>query len=98
MKLASEGYGRVISRTKMIKDKCLPEGNACESVYMKPEPTFLDKKFFDMTADKNLDSEIYYQNFERPLNSKQKRIIIKYHPHKDFILMSQGNTPSGNSQ
>ena len=63
---------------------------------MKPEPTFLDQKFYEMASDKNLDSEVYYQNFQGPLTTKMKRIIIKYHPHKDFIDISQGQTPSRN--
>ena len=44
-KLVDMGYGKLVRKDKMKKDKILPS-NQCSNVYMKLEMTFMDANFF----------------------------------------------------
>ena len=87
-KLVDMGYGKLVSKDEMKKDKILPS-NQCSNVYMKPEMTFMDAIFFSMVMDSGLKDTTYTANFNRDIDDNTKKIVTKYHPHKDFILMSQ---------
>ena len=56
---------------------------------MKPEMTFLDRNFYDMVMDYDLKDTTYVANFNKDMDDNTKKIVNEYHPHKDFILMSQ---------
>ena len=87
-KLVDMGYGKLITKDEMKKDKILPS-NQCSNVYMKPEMMFMDTNFFIMVMDSVLKDTTYTANFNRDIDDNVKKIVTKYHPHKDFILMSQ---------
>ena len=87
-KLVDIGYGKLVSKEEMKRDKILPS-NQCSNVYMKPEMTFLDPNFFTMVMDTELKDMTYAANFHKDMDDNSKIIVNKYHPHKDFILMSQ---------
>lgn len=94
IKLSEEGYGRVITKDQMYEDKLLPF-NQCATVYMKPEPSVVDKKFFHMCMDKDVSESLYEVNFNKSVDETMKKMIIKYHPQRELILLSQV-TESGN--
>ena len=87
-KLVDMGYGKLVTKDELKKDKILPS-NQCCNVYMKPEMTFMDPNFFLMVMDSELKDTTYVANFNKDMDDNTKRIVNKYHPHKDFILMSQ---------
>ena len=87
-KLCSEGIGLIVTREEMINDKVLPT-NQCCSVYVKPEISVMDVKFFDMVSDKDINREMYEVNFNKPLDDSTKRIVLKYHPHSHLIPITQ---------
>ena len=39
--------------------------------------------------DSDLKNITYAANFNRDMDDNTKKIVTKYHPHKEFILMSQ---------
>ena len=45
--------------------------------------------FFSMVMDSELKDTTYAANFNRDMDDNTKKIVMKYHPHKEFILMSQ---------
>ena len=65
-KLVDMGYGKLVSKDKMKKDKILPS-NQCSNVYMKPEMTFMDANFFSMV----MDSELKYKENCHKVSSSQ---------------------------
>ena len=86
--LEDMGYGKLVSKDEMTKDKILPS-NQCSNAYMKPEMTFMDANFFSMVMDSELKDTTYAANFNRDMDDNTRKIVTKYHPHKEFILMSQ---------
>ena len=42
-----------------------------------------------MVMDSELKDMTYAANFHNDMDDKSKIIVNKYHPHKNFILMSQ---------
>ena len=56
---------------------------------MKPQMTFLDKNFYAMVMGCDLKDTTYVANFNKDMDDNTKKIVNEYHPHKDFILMSQ---------
>ena len=78
----------MVTKDKMKRDKILAS-NQCCNVYMKPEMTFMDQNFFSMVMDSELKDMTYAANFNKDIGDNTKRIVNQYHPHKDFILMSQ---------
>ena len=75
----------------MKKDKVLPH-NQCSTVFIKPEITFLDMKFFSMVTDNNLRDSTYTAFFNKEMDDQSKKIVQAYHPHKGAILFSQVNS------
>ena len=88
VKLSEEGYGRVVTKDQMYEDKLLPF-NQCATVYMKPDPSVADKKFFNMCNDKDVSESLYQINFEKSVDDTTKKMLIKYHPQREMILISQ---------
>ena len=82
------GYGKVVSKDEMKRDKILPS-NQCCNVYMMPQMTFLDRNFYAMVMDCNLKDTTYGANFSMDMDDNIKKIVNEYHPLKDFILLSQ---------
>ena len=87
-KLVDLGYGKIVTKEQMKRDKILAS-NQCCNIYMKPEITFLERNFFSMVMDPDLKDTTYVSNFNKDMDDNTKRIVNEYHPHKDFILMSQ---------
>ena len=85
LKISEEGIGRLITKEEMKKDKVLPH-NQCCMVFLKPEISHLDRKFFGMVTDTNLNDTTYTSFFNKEMDNQNKRIIEVYHPHKEDIL------------
>ena len=58
-------------------------------MFLKPEITFLDTKFFPMVRDTELRDTTYTDFFNKEMDDQNKKIVEAYHPHKDAILFSQ---------
>ena len=86
--LQEEGYGLLITKEKMVEDKCLPYKLSC-NVYCKPDISFLDQKFYNMAGDKEITDNSYLANYRKPIDTKLTYIAHKYHPHKQYIALSQ---------
>ena len=78
----------------MKKDKVLPH-NQSSKVFLKPEITFLDMKFFSMVTENDLRDSTYTAFFNKEMDGQSKKIVQAYHPHQDAILFSPVNS-SGN--
>ena len=87
LKLGDEGYGIFISKDAMHRDGILAF-NQCANVFLKGEVSFLPRKFFTLCADRDLTDNVYVSNFNKNIDSTVKRIVRKYHPHKEYIFMS----------
>ena len=94
VKISEEEIGKLITKEQMKKDKILPH-NQCCTVFLKPEMTLLDPKFFSMVTDNNLRESTYTAFFSKEMDNQSKKILEAYHPHRDAILFSQVNS-SGN--
>ena len=88
MKLVDDGYGKLIAKEQMKADRLFPS-NQCANVYLKPAPEYIDKNFFKMCGDIEITDITYTANFNKDIESNIKKIVQKYHPHKDVIFMSQ---------
>lgn len=86
--LEEEGFGILVTKEKMVEDKCLPYKWAC-NVYCKPDISYLDNKFYNMAADKEINDNLYLANYRKPIDNKLTYLAHKYHPHKDLIALSQ---------
>ena len=93
-KLVDMGYGKMVMKDEMKRDKTLAS-NQCCNVYMKPEMTFIDQNVFAMVMDSELKDMTYAANFNKDIDDNTKKIVNHYHPHKDFILMSQVQSTNG---
>ena len=93
-KLCTEGIGMIVTREEMISDKVLP-ANQCCSIYVKPDISVLDNKFFEMSTDKDINREMYEVNFNKPVDGTTKRIILKYHPQSHLIAITQESQQTG---
>lgn len=76
----------------MLLDKVLP-GNDCATVYMKPAPMCLTASFLRMANDKDCTEAFYCAQFNKDFNkdaeNKMKKMVHKYHPHLEYIMISQ---------
>ena len=88
VKISEEGMGRLITKEEMKNDKCLPY-NQCCMVFLKPEISHLDRHFFDMVTDSNLNDTTYTSFFNKEMDNQNKRIVEAYHLHKEDILYSE---------
>ena len=88
LKISEEGIGRLITKEEIKKDKVLPH-NQCCMVFLKPEISHLDRKFFGMVKDTNLNDTTYTSFFNKEMDNQNKRIVEAYHPHKEDILYSE---------
>ena len=86
-KLCDAGYGQIVTREEIVRDKISPFSKAF-SVYMKPYHTFLDQSFFDMASDKKLKRADYIDNFNDRCDEAMLKICKAYHPQKDVFLRS----------
>ena len=75
----------------MQQDRILPF-NQCSSVYLKPEPVFLDKKLFDYVTEPGVDAQLYETYFKGDLSENYKIICKKYHPHRQTVSPTPSNT------
>ena len=91
LKISEEGIGRLIIKEEMKKDKVLPH-NQCCMVFLKPEISHLDRKFFAMVTDSNLNDSTYTSFFNKEMDNQNKRIVEAYHPHKEDILYGEINS------
>ena len=86
--LASEGYGKIISREQMIQDKYLAY-NQCCTMYMKPHPDLVDKNFLKMAKDDDITHTFYTSCFNKKVEDPTvKKILSKYHPNLDMMYLS----------
>ena len=95
-KLVDEGFGAIVTKEEMTEDGVIP-AKLCAAVYLKPEATFIDKKFFDMVVDKELTTDVYVANFNKSVDSNTRKIVQKYHPHKEYVFMSEASENSGDN-
>lgn len=86
--LADEGYGKMIMKEKMVADKYLPY-NQCSTMYMKPHPDYVDKKFLKMATDEDMTVTYYTGHFNKKVEDPTIKIMLsKYHPHLDMLYLS----------
>ena len=78
----------MITKEQMVEDKILPYRLAC-NVYCKPDISYLDNKFYDMAADKEINDQLYLANYRKAIDEKLTYLAHKYHPHKSMIALSQ---------
>ena len=78
--LCKEGYGAIVTREKMVKDKVLPY-NQCCTVYLKPGPDYVDRRLLKMANDEDITLTFYTANFNKQVTDvAMHKIISKYHP------------------
>lgn len=87
-KLSEEGFGKLITREEMMKDTFL-SGNERATVFMKPAPMFLSATFLRMANDKDCTESFYAAQFHKEVDDKMKKMVNKYHPHLDDIMITQ---------
>ena len=92
--MADEGYGLFITKEQMQKDGILPY-NQCTNVFMKCDPSFLSAKFYKMAVDAEFTAAMYTNNFNKSVESSVKKMIKKYHPHKEYMFMSEDEEDPG---
>ena len=76
----------------MKRDKIL-SSNQCVNVYLKPDITFLGQDFFKMCSETELNDNTYVAYFNKPIDENMKKIVHRYHPHKQYIMVSQSASP-----
>lgn len=72
----------------MIADKFLT-GNERASVFMKPAPLYLTASFLRMANDQDCTESFYCAQFNKDIDDKMKKMVWKYHPHIDDMMISQ---------
>ena len=87
-KLVEDGYGLIVTKEQMHKDKFLPF-NQCSTQYLKPEPSTLGPQFFNMAKDKDLTPTTYLAFWNKAVSDQTKKVVMKYHPHRENIAFSQ---------
>lgn len=87
-KLAEKGYGTVVTREEMLKDKILPY-NQCATVFLKPHYGSLDPGFFELANDATLGDDAYIKYFSTTNDEVTNKIVQHYHPDKEQIAFSQ---------
>ena len=87
-KLVEDGYGIIVTKEQLHKDKVLPF-NQCCNLYLKPEPTGLDAKFFKMAKDRDMNFTTYSAFWNQATTDQMKKIVMKYHPQRENIAFSQ---------
>ena len=89
-----DGYGVIVTKEQLHEDKFLPF-NQCCTLYLKPEPTTLDDRFFRQAKDRDLNASTYLACWNRDVSDQVKKIVMKYHPHSENIRFTQ--IPASNS-
>ena len=89
-KLSDEGLGRLVSREEMIKDRFL-SGNDRATVFMKPAPMYITAAFLRMANDRDCTDTFYAAQFHKEVDDKMKKMVNKYHPHLQDIMISQAS-------
>ena len=74
VKISEEGIGRLITKEKMKKDKVLLH-NQCCMVFLKPEISHLDRKFFAVVTDSDLNDTTHTSFFNKDMDNQNKRRI-----------------------
>ena len=72
----------------MIADKFLT-GKESASVFMKPSPMHITESFLRMANDRDCTESFYSAQFNKEIDEKMKKMVIKYHPHIDDLMISQ---------
>ena len=64
-------------------------------MYLKPEPTTLSNTFFNMANDADLNATTYSAYWNKDVDDTTKKMVMKYHPHKENIMFSQIDSDLG---
>ena len=64
-------------------------------MYLKPEPTTLGASFFHMAKDPDLTATTYSAYWNKDVDDKTKKLVMKYHPHRENIAFSQIDSDLG---
>ena len=71
----------------MARDLVLPS-RKCFCAFVKSDIRLLDEEFFNSVKDRECTSEIYSQNYDKPIDDTMKKIAMKYSLNKDLLQMS----------
>lgn len=93
--MADEGYGVFVTKENMHRDGVLPF-NQCANVFIKEEPSFLDPKFYELACDREYTNNMYVNNFMKSADKNGRKMIKKYHPHKESVWMTDDTSDTGN--
>ena len=93
-KLSEDGFGLIVTKEQLHKDKFLPF-NQCANLYLKPEPTTLGSNFFNMAKDPDLNATVYSAYWNKEVDDTTKKLVMKYHPHRENILFTQMDSDLG---
>ena len=86
-KLAGEGFGHYVDKETMSRDKVLPTKN-CFCAFVKKDIRVLDESFFCNLQDKECNSGLYIDNFDKHMEDNMKLVAVKYTEDKDMLLLT----------
>ena len=88
-----EGFSVYIDKTQMEKDKVF-EQKKCFSAFIKNDVRDIDIAIFCTVGDAEWDLHTYETNYDKTMDLVLKKVAEKYHPHPDYLVISEELDPS----
>ena len=89
--MSEEGFGKYVDKETMSRDLTLPPRN-CFCAFVKNDIRLLDEEFFNAVKDRECTSEVYSQNYDKPIDDLMKKIAMKYSLNKELLQLSPCDT------
>ena len=91
IRLHKEGYGVLVERTEMIRDKVM-EGKNTFCAFVKNDIREVNEDFFKQVRSTECTEDIYETNYHKSMDVAMKKIAIQYAKNKNHLVLTPVST------
>ena len=86
-RLHDDGYGVLVERQKMVKDKIF-DSNNCFCAFIKNDIHDIGADFFRQVRNSDCNKDTYEHNYDKSMELSMKKVAVKYCKNTNYLALT----------